>query len=1278
MKRLFFGVLCAALVGGFLFAGSAGQVSADTIGDVLDNTGSTIPKDKNGQPWNMYQIPGLYTSSDSNVSRDHGMNEGSFVKSGVASDGMPLSGVDSSGNPDPSGYKNATMGSPANIQFTNGSTKFGTPWYSVNYVDKPNFIDFGNKDIANNLAKDTTPYYNNSLDYLYNPDSVKSKMDVDNNNNYTLDKDQSFKGGYLQIAGNVPIRAQIAVSKTTINAIEAGDWGVMARLTFPKGVDAKALASSVDWDKSHFFLSLDSIPVTLFNQPFFQINDITFPLQFDHHIYLDPNDSQSFFLKVKGMPFTYKENSDTAQMQLQKGYSDALDYLHNRRLDTKTLKMETMDEVTNDGDSDIQNGQPEFVTKGTAMGTPWDPYYGLIEEYVIGGVDDLNIPLDPFNIIRNGIKTGIRLLTENGTSRSPIYQTGETGRTMALLNGNDDMQSVDRPTAQDNLFAALKNYVIDPIISNIVKWFTDKPFNGTAHINFSFDMSKYAATDGGSAKQALTSGKLFASPYADGGFNKNGGVDSSETPGKNAGTDAASDPNRRSIGIEMYDSNQLVDPYNVIKGTDPNTTDSETSGDAIFKQLKAGTTPTDYAVVKKIEVNNGTQYPVYTNFTSWNGAIVPYDRMHWNDTTDTTKPQETTFTDTLHSDGKIGSDINNRTATPDPAQDGILANDGTPFTVEDQSVFRNDESKYQRQLSDGKLAQVGVIRPQRYANVYQMYDYSKSEPTPESPEPVDYDTAKPQVVASRDTNTDSSHNITSDLDGKEWNYTGTMNGMPLADATIKLKQSLSPTLNLSLHKLLVVTKSQVTGNTSFKSPLGTWRDPLAINGNDSMRLDFSSVQSQQTATTDQLGGDTGTHTVTGDWWNQNTLDSSSASNAKMVVDNGNVTPYYQLPMSADSTSHFFYGVGTLTRNKDVPVVQNYTLAKGVDGTATDNYYLLLDDDSPSDMWYSADKVFKESNGQTDTVHYLQTNDKTVHVVVTVKHKSGNKLPTDKNLTVRVPNVQQDTKHVGATADPTSFKVTSVDSGNNVTSNQITDDKGWLADNFTSFNLKFDTVPENFTYEYDYSIANQDDIPLLTQYQDLIADSNRTLAVSNGVQFDKMKSANLIKVPTLDFGTHSIPTANDTEYGLVDKDDSSFTVRNNDNNSSSWTLWGTMSPFTTDDQLNTYSDFTVNLNQPATNSDGTAETGITPVSGPPTLQWDDSQWRYYNHSPIAMISNQQRVQLYNLNRLHGDKDNTETDLTRYYPNAKLTVPADQYHASKYTSNVTYLLSDDGTL
>ncbi|MCI2170299.1 hypothetical protein [Schleiferilactobacillus perolens] len=1276
MKRLFFGVLCAALVGGFLFAGSAGQVSADTIGDVLDNTGSTIPKDKNGQPWNMYQIPGLYTSSDSNVSRDHGMNEGSFVKSGVASDGMPLSGVDSSGNPDPSGYKNATMGSPANIQFTNGSTKFGTPWYSVNYVDKPNFIDFGNKDIASNLAKGTTPYYNNPLDYLYNPDGVKSKMNLDSNNNYTLDKGQSFNGGYLQIAGNVPIRAQIATTHTTINAIEAGDWGVMARLTFPKGVDAKALASSVDWDKSHFYLSLDSIPVTVMKIKIFSVDDITFPLQFDHHIYQDPSDPQSFFLKVKGLPFKYNvsNGADSAQMQLQKGYSDALDYLHNRHLDSDSMTMKTMDTVTNDSDSDIQNGQPEFPVLTGGSGVPWDPFHGLIYEY-------LDPALKKFWLIGQALSAIVNWFIGANNAQSPIYESGYTGRTVSLLNGQSDFQSPDRLIwggNGDSHFDLFKTLVINPIMDNIVKYFTGSAFSGTAHINFSFDMSKYAATDGGAAKQALTSGKLFASPYADGGFNKNGGVDSSGTAGKNAGTDAANDPNRRSIGIEMYDSNQLVDPYNVIKGMDTNTTDSETSGDAIFKQLKAGTTPTDYAVVKKSEVNNGTQYPVYTNFTSWNGAIVPYDRMHWNDTTDTTKPQETTFTDTLHSDGKIGSDINNRTATPDPAQDGILANDGTPFTVEDQAAFRSDESKYQRQPSTGKLAQVGVIRPQRYANVYQMYDYSKSEPTPESPEPVDYDTAKPQVVASRDTNTDSSHNITSDLDGKEWNYTGTMNGMPLADATIKLKQSLSPTLNLSLHKLLVVTKSQVTGNTSFKSPLGTWRDPLAINGNDSMRLDFSSVLSQQTATTDQLGGDTGTHTVTGDWWNQNTLDSSSASNAKMVVDNGNVTPYYQLPMSADSTSHFFYGVGTLTRNKDVPVVQNYTLSKDVDGTATDNYYLLLDDDSPSDMWYSADKVFKESNGQTDTVHYLQTNDKTVHVVVTVKHKSGNKLPTDKNLTVRVPNVQQDTKHVGATADPTSFKVTSVDSGNNVTSNQITDDKGWLADNFTSFNLKFDTVPENFTYEYDYSIANQDDIPLLTQYQDLIADSNRTLAVSNGVQFDKMKSANLIKVPTLDFGTHSIPTANDTEYGLVDKDDSSFTVRNNDNNSSSWTLWGTMSPFTTDDQLNTYSDFTVNLNQPATNSDGTAETGITPVSGPPTLQWDDSQWRYYNHSPIAMISNQQRVQLYNLNRLHGDKDNTETDLTRYYPNAKLTVPADQYTPNKYTANVTYLLSDDGTL
>ncbi|KRL13376.1 hypothetical protein [Schleiferilactobacillus perolens] len=1250
-------------------------VEADTVGDTLPNDQLTKQNVSglsqvtwNGSPWNMYTIPGL--------NREHGVNEGSFVRYGTTwagASGTPISST-ASGNTDD--WNNGKINSPVFVQFKKSIPNHGDAFFALNYVDKDNLIDFTDENQAANFLKGGAPNFNSPGD-----SAVSSKMGFNTTTNQPqLTQGQSFDNGYLQATGNVPIFAKVAKSESAVDATMAGDWCVMVKVRVANGIDAKALAASVDWDKSYYYLTVDSIKVPFSST---QLTNINFPLQFDHHIYLD-KDPQVFYLKVKGIPFGMDQNPTTgasrhAQMHLQKGAADYADYLNNRQISGGTAT--TLDELgsRNERSTDLNNSnlltntsqyglQPNFSSSNVVGDSVWDPMDGMLEEFA----DKASV-----GILGSIAGAVIRFIGQmSGTS--PIYSLGDTGRMISLLN--TAIQPSDRPLKKvdydkskipilgplidviNAIFGGIGQWIrttfVNPVLTSVAGYFMDNGFSGNAHINFSFDMSKYAAgTD--QNEQALTKSRFFAAPNSDGTFNKNAG-DSNDA-----------------FQITMFDSSTLVDPYNTINSDARSGLDDSS---ALRKHLKAGTTPADYAVIDSNKIDSGIVYPTYTNFTSWTGAIVPYDRMHWTD--DSTGSQETAFTDTLHSDGKLGSDISNRTATPDPAKDGILANDGQPFTVLERNQFLAQEggpagtTGYQPALDkNGKLTAAGIIRPQRYANVYQLYDYTQSKPTVDVH--VDnYAADKPQVQANSDQNV-TNKSITSDLDGKKWHYTGTLNGLPMADATIKLKQSLNPTLNLSLNKLLVVTKSQVTGNTSFKSPLGTWRDPLAINGNDSMRLDFSSLSSQQTATTDQLGGDTSTHTVTGDWWNQNTLDGS-ASNAKMVVDNGNVTPYYQLPMSADSTSHFFYGVGTLTRSKDVPVVQNYTLAKGVDGTATDNYYLLLDDDSPSDMWYSADKVFEESNGQTDTVHYLQTNDKTVHVVVTVKHKTGNKLPTDKNLTVRIPNVQQDAKHVGATADPTSFKVTSVDSGNNVTSNQITNDKGWLADNFTSFNLKFDTVPENFTYEYDYSIANQAYIPLVTQYKDLIANSSRTLAVSNGVEFNKLKSANLVNVPTLDFGTHNIPTKADT-YGLdITNSKSSFTVRNNDGNSSSWTLWGTMGPFTSADQLSTHRDFTVDLKQPATDPEGAAESGITPTSGPPTLQWNDNQWRYYNHSPIAMISNQQRVQLYNLDRLHGDKDNKETNLTRYYPNASLTVPANQYNASKYTANVTYLLSDDGTL
>ncbi|MFT8580689.1 MAG: hypothetical protein ABF743_04990 [Schleiferilactobacillus perolens] len=840
------------------------------------------------------------------------------------------------------------------------------------------------------------------------------------------------------------------------------------------------------------------------------------------------------------------------------------------------------------------------------------------------------------------------------------------------------------------------------IVSAVSKFFTGQPFSGNAHINFSFDMSKYANnTD--QQTQNLTAGKLFAAPNSDGSFNKSAGAKDSSDAFK----------------ITMYDSSNLVDPYSTTAGLDREST-SKTSPlrqalhaepDASYQNgqsTQSGMTAADYAVINaKNEQqldNMGTTYPTYTNFTSWTGAIVPYDRMHWNDADQTS---DSKYTDTLHSDGKLGSDVKNRTATPDPANDGILANSETPFTLIDQEKYRAGEKALEPQYStDGTLSQAGIITPERYANVYQLYDYTKSTPTVDVH--VDnYATDKPSVTANGGKNlaSSTSKSITGDLDGQKWHYTGTMgNGLPLADATINLQQSLKPTLNLSLNKLIFVPYSEVQGDNHLTQKLGSWRDPLSFaKGDDHLTMHFDGYSSEQMAEAD-LGGNTNSHTVTGDWSENTTLNDSVANSAHMDVDaDQNVKPEYQLPVKNNENDNFFFGSGTLKRdNTKVQIVNGYSLANGADDTATDNYFLLLDREKPTDLWYDADKKFQENN-ETSTIHYLQNGDKEVHVVVNVKPRAGSNKPGDTSMIIRIPKVQQDNDNVGATI--ANFKLTKVGSESGVTSdnplnttlNPITDENvnEWLKDNFTSFDVNFTSPPQTFTYEYDYEISNQANIPLRTAYKDLIMDANTKTgsvrAVSNAVEFDKLKSANLMHVPSFDFGTNSIPSGQAT-YGLTDSDkaklttDSYFTVHSNNNNTSNWTLFDTLDSFGNANGSSSHDDFTLALgwpqlydsSKPGFVNESDMEKAAENV---PTDKYTDSNWRYANHYPFDLISNNHQNQLFRLDRTYGDKDNKETDLSRYYTGATLTVPAGEtpsITSGKYTANLTYLLSDDGTL
>ncbi|KRM29240.1 hypothetical protein LH991_10290 [Schleiferilactobacillus harbinensis] len=1270
MKKGVWGLLLVILASSVLWLGQPAQVAADTIGDVLDNTGTTVPKDKNGQPWNMYQVPGL--TNNQGVSRDHGMNEGSFVRSGTAASGAPLSTTpDSSGTgyQDMDSTTNSPQAeSPADIQFQDSDDgTHGNPWFVINYVNKLGFVDYGNADIANNFSKSSTPFDTDANHYLYNPDGVQSKMD---GNTGKLKDGESFNGGYLQISGNVPIRARIATTPTTINAIMAGNWGVMVRVDLPKGVNAKDLASTVAWNSSYFYLTLDTYTFNIdYNFLFIPIKipitfkNLTFPLQFDHHIYLDKNnpDGNDFYLKVKGIPFSYNIPSDgsSAQMQLQKPKSDALDYLHNRYYDGG--QMEPLDNLDSDSDNSLDlNGQPEFQTQGTGRGMPWDAWYGIAHELVID-------PLQGQGLLGQFASWAASVILTTLVPESPVYKTGLTGRTLAMLNGVTKMQSADRKTTNGNILGALNSIIVAPIINNLASYFTQNYFKGTAHINFTFDISKYA--DHSSAdREALTSGKLFAAPYSDGKINDGDGLQSGD---------------RRGFGITMFNTAQLVDPYRVLTGSNTMDSNSASSNDAIFQHLKAGVTPIDYALVKTGE--KGTPYPVYTNFTSWTGAITPYDRLHWAD--DSSKPLPKIATDTLHSQDKLASDLNSRSATPDPAKDGILVNDGKAFPVQDQTTFYNQEQAYQPVFNKDKFTTAGVIRPQRYANVYQLYDYSKSTPTPlETPKAVydGVDNNKVSVTANDGVNFDGT-TINSALNNSQWHYTGTLNTLPLADATLGLNQSLKPTIDLSDYFPIYVNRSEITGGKSQTKPVGYFRDPLATGTNASnLHLGFSTKQTQQDAWNKTGEGVTYSPTpklLSGNFSSKNDValdqNQNMANNTAMSFNSdGSAVGKFQVPLQSDPTSILYYGYADVDRdNTKVNIVNSYKLGANVDNTASDDTMLVIDDNTPDKDWYTIKKQFSDGS----LVHFVQSGDTGKDVGVTtegISNQLGGK-NYGKDVTLMIPIVP------GADIDGTP-QVTTSDSGNSLTSGptKVSSGNGDIDKKYASYQVSFASPPEEFKFTYQYKITDPTQLPYQRSLQDLAVNGTQALGVSNGISFNEFKNENLVHVPSLDFGKHQTPSATGTNapYSLTDPQDAYFQVQDNTNHIGSWTLYGAMGPFTSADHNTQYTDFRTSLGVPGTDVKGTGESGVTPVdvTGAFDPAWDYSQMRYFNHYPHDMISNNQQTKLYELNRLQGDVDNTENPLTRYYPKAGLTVPAETITNGKYTSTITYLLSDNGSL
>lgn len=1319
-------LILAALVSGGLIAGSGTQVQADTIGDILENSTLHVVNDSStgnipevkttaqsfpnavAKPWSMYEIPGL--------GRNRTPKEGSFVRWGYngwpgASAGMPLSTDVSAGgsgavSQTTADWKNGTTASAVAISFSNTGTGNGKPYFALNYVDKDDLVDFGSSDNAPQVTRNWANQTVTAADrtQIFNSNNVVSKMkssDGTATGTPRLDTaNATFDGGYLQATGNVPISAAVANSQSLADSTMAGNWAVMVRVQVAKGIDAKALAASVDWHKSYYYLTIKTISIAGVS---FTIN---FPMQFDHHIYLDPKNSQNFFLKVKGLPFWAKQLSpsqpswwpgqgaddtkSTVQLQLQDGDADYVDYLNNRQINAAAKTASTLDNLV-DAKGNVGPGtsmDDDQLTTTDVNGAK-QPAFAIYKHFQ----GSLLVPATGTPLWNIYDVTGVAPPPLGPGPKSALYNAGPTGRMITLLNAiAGDTQTIPERIYGSGLSSAY---------TAILNWFTNTMFTGSAHINFSFDMSKYAA--GTSQKeQALTAGRFFAAPKADGSFNSSSGM---------AATDA--------VQITMYDSSQLVDPYSLTKGLDRKSTSrtstlrqtlhtDQSSALNATKAGPAGMTPADYAVIDQKEVENRTRYPTYTNYTSWTGAIMPYDRMHWTDDTDDSV--DTTFTDAMHAPFKLQK---TGTISPDLTQDGILINGSTdPFTILARNNLVVNQMTLRPTFTDPnrtKLAVAGAVPPQRFANVYQFYDYNSDGTATENIKPI-YTSAANNLsvaVAAQATPTAKSSvnlvnkQVTNSLDGRQWKYTGTMNSggataLPLAQATVNLAQSLKPRLDLSGGTVYTVNDTDLKKEGGITKFNGTYHDPLAIVGNDTLQAVQSSNNTygqDQTARWAKMDVDTNAHDMSFNVANNNPYDnddpnvSDATKNVGAIIDSSsNVLFKYQMPARPDPNARMFYGSLLFSRIGAVSVAGGNSLPASVDGTATASYLVFRNQDIPDTAWYTTKKYFTATK---QTRQFVQSTDSSYGVTADVT-STGQGTNYSKTLTILIPklgNNVDDKNPTYPTVNPLpTVKGTGEDANNAATVTAGSSNVPGIKDNYYVYNVAFARAPKTFTYNYTYKI-NSGGFPADYYNKgliDVIESGTQMLAQSNPIYFAAFQNVNLVSVPSMDFGQHPTPGTIVGNYLITSDSTSSsmLAVQDNRKTLGSWSVSGTLGQFTNQDTNAGYANFRLALGRPALDTQGTGE-GLSDPSQttPPTQPGDytNSEQAFVNHTPGTMVAGGKGAKIYTLNRLV--EPDAASSITRYYPAAQLTIPADigpTVTKGHYVSTITYTVQDDASL
>ncbi|MCD2256961.1 hypothetical protein FHQ08_09515 [Lactobacillus sp. CC-MHH1034] len=1182
---------------------------AETSSKEVDNTSSTPPLDMRQNPDTGLQ----YTPSQ-------GIRAATGVQTDQQTDGAPVvkmngSDFDSSSESTVLIRPYLTADQKSKVPKNSMDTE---PWFVINYLDtngkKPGFMSFSDSNGLGGLdgARNFKPTKNE------NDNSNKMVQTNSSNGNSTWKLDtasnKNYSGGYLNIAGNVPIYVKIQPDMKALMNLFSGNYGVMVKVQLPPDVDVKAFTNTIDWTQSYFNLKITGLDSNVQKIA----KAMNFPMQFDHHVYMDPNSDNTFYLKVKGIPYRI-DSADgvlgsTASFHILSPDQDLTDYRNN---------------VTADGTSVLPDNDGNPVT--ASQGKAWQPdlsNLGWLAELVSPGGAASKIKMLGFSAaLINGIQ--------------PYYDTG-----YGILNST---------------------------IASLFQNLTSSGFVGQASINFNFDMSKYTGNSGNtgnnsissetqSALKSLTAGRLFPSAKSDGSFNDSNG--------------------NGSLKISLYGSDQLYDPYKALTkskytgkppmgdrykplGNDP-TTDrkNSTQHDKVTRwwgniwqresdsgdpdptkdkltynfdydptklpQLEAkksltkwpGDMPMDYAVIQKDQIDKGTAYPVYTNFTSWNDFIVPFDNLFADEKTDRNLVSP-------NAKAPLTDSINSRRAALDFGKDGLLVNNNPTYNLSDVSTpdtyTFNDVSN---RLDDYKEGLTAGVTPKRFTQVYRYFD-SSGHVNPTQVKPTDSDAKNIQITAKNPKSTSGktpdksapsgqSDSTPYDVNGtdkvSQIKYTGinTVTGIPLLDNQLNISQDSRPTLDLGLPQFLALTKDKLKDKENGYVYQGTIYDPFADNAS---KRSGTNPSGQDTFAF--LGYGDKDYDAIGAWVFKNigtangaipvatnngasevhfkvhlyAQKSSSDTGEVKTGKNGLVSDIY-IPINADNS---FGMITTRLRRSGLLVGgttsdssnTNYSVA----GYDPDKADINKNNDVTNESMYSVSdttptekltvrKRFTSNNGKYEyTTQPVFATNQVIHVKTTITNK-GNTEVTDPIVMIPKPgSTAQDT--MNTFADITDVK----SSAGTASPIQQSD---FVGNQFAIYQLKGATLKQGdtVTYTYNYEISDIDKFKTDTlTLTDVIQRSDRsaTLGQSNAVTLRKTVAPTILSVPTLDFGQHKVST--DTNFNLTDasKKQAQLMIYNPASYKGNWTLSAQLSPFKlngTDNDPEITNNFKLNLGQPS--------------------------------------------------------------------------------------------------